>query len=300
MSVCNCRMGTAVLNVSTSGGGDGVRVYAHRTPPSLDVDGVTLMLLNLNVEPSQVTSALNAPASCTAAENSWRYTLTTGPDTRNCTSWGDCGASVLLNGKQLTFASKDSIILPSLDHVQSQCKRLTLPPHSVTWLVISPPTAAKTDDDYAEKVVKLTFLNSFDDQRGNPLAGLPALPKAHYSWPFPAGWPTLDASDPLLLDYARITHSLPVNLAHNALKSFTKPIVQELVAACAKVNASLALNWSPYITFCQPECRDPRYNGPKAAMEIEFFKSQLTNLTSWFAAAHGWECYFCDSRRCAD
>ena len=48
--------------------------------------------------------------------------------------------------------------------------------------------------------ITMTLLNHYDDQRGNPLAHLPALPKVHYSWPFGPAWPKRDATDPLLLD----------------------------------------------------------------------------------------------------
>ena len=134
--------------------------------------------------------------------------------------------------------------------------------------------------------VTLTFLNHYDDRHGNPLAGLPPLPKAHHSWPFPDGWPSVDANDPLLLDYARVTHSLPVDLNYNARHQFTERGVRELITACAKANASLALNWSPFITFCQPACRDPRYDGPQTTREIAFYERQLSNLTSWLASAN--------------
>ena len=59
-------------------------------------------------------------------------------------------------------------------------------------------------------------------QASNPLRSLPALTKQHYSWPTP-----INASDPVLLDYARITHSLSIAGAWA-----TEAGVQEAVAAC--------------------------------------------------------------------
>ena len=133
---------------------------------------------------------------------------------------------------------------------------------------------------------------------------------------------------------ARITHALPIDVNHNALEFFTEANVRERILArlmhpysaymycrvsdcqlsgsqiAAKTNASLSLNWSPYITFCQPEvsaitlclvchrlalhltqryclqCRDPRHDGPKESREIAYFRSRLSNLTVWLAAAN--------------
>jgi hypothetical protein len=165
----------------------------------------------------------------------------------------------------------------------------------------------KTDDDEQESPqdvhVTLTFTNSYKDTdpMSNPLAGLPALPKTHHSWPiysFMAGaqrkggaaevpqWPTLDADSPILLDYARITHSLPLDLNWHGGQVITAAIVREVVFLCAKANASLSLNWSPYISFCQPGCKDPRRWGPEEQKEINFFGNQLSNITLWLRQAN--------------
>jgi hypothetical protein len=137
-------MGTAVLN-ATVAKGNGVRVYAHRTPLG---GAITVMLLNLNPTETLVRPILFQAAACTSAETAHRYTLQAGPNLRNCSSWGDCGAAVLLNGKLLSFSSKDSAVLPEMDGVVSSCNRVTLPPHSVTWLVVPNRT------DYALKPMK--------------------------------------------------------------------------------------------------------------------------------------------------
>ena len=130
-------MGNAALNVSAAAGFPaGIRAYAHSTPPALGAKGgTTLMLLNLNAVPAQVSPSW--PARACATDEAHRYTLSAGPETRNCSSWGDCGATVLLNGKTLSFASKDAVTLPSLEGVASGCKNVALPPHTVTWLVVA-------------------------------------------------------------------------------------------------------------------------------------------------------------------
>ena len=137
----------------------------------------------------------------------------------------------------------------------------------------------------------VTWLNHYDDTSpdSNPLAGLPALPKVHHSWPIHSfgadgGWPRLSSSNALLLDYARITHALPLDLNYHS--KLTEATVREVVHTCAKANASLSLNWSPFITFCQPECRDPTRWGPEEQREIEFFRSQLGNVTVWLRRAN--------------
>ena len=68
--------------------------------------------------------------------------------------------------------------------------------------------SSKTDDNVADvhatrkppRTVTLTLLNHYDNgnPNDNPLAGLPALPKVHYSWPFPSG--DEGPTGPILLD----------------------------------------------------------------------------------------------------
>ena len=58
---------------------------------------------------------------------------------------------MLLNGKLLRFADPGSVVLPPIVGAPSSCTLLTLPPTSVTWLVVqrlnaSRPTSPKTDD----------------------------------------------------------------------------------------------------------------------------------------------------------
>lgn len=127
--------------------------------------------------------------------------------------------------------------------------------------------AAKTDDV---------------DVFSNPLAGLPALPTMHHSYgncqigggppgpsapcPFP-----VDSNNALQLDYARITHAWSIEIAQgggccpggmrrddagNTIwdpevleKSLNRTEVVEATRLCAKVNASLSINFSPWAYF---------------------------------------------------
>lgn len=105
----------------------------------------------------------------------------------------------------------------------------------------------------------------------NPLAGLPALPTPHHSYGmcshwagFPSsecGFPA-DSNNPLQVDFARITHSWavdigPIYLDHNASgvsiwnqskvnASQNRSEIVEAVRLCAKANASISINYSPW------------------------------------------------------
>eukprot|EP01050_Picozoa_sp_SAG11_P011181 SAG11_NODE_1167_length_5620_cov_7.048723_4_plen_564_part_00 len=123
--------------------------------------------------------------------------------------------------------------------------------------------------------------NSEVGQYASPLAGLPALPKTHLSYgncqvsevpapnvpcPFP-----VDSNNALQLDFARITHAWPVEIALGGgccpggmrrdaagnhiwdpvvlEKSLNKTEVVEATKLCAKANASITVNWSPWAYF---------------------------------------------------
>ena len=121
----------------------------------------------------------------------------------------------------------------------------------------------------------------------NPLRSLAALTKQHYSWPTPN-----NASDPILLDYARITHSLSISGAW-----VTQAQVQETVAAChgadllpppaglgapplpsdavaaaaAATPCSIVINFSPWSEDDSPFPRSapPTQEGPLEDAEIQ-------------------------------
>ena len=124
-------MGEAVLNVSVAAG-QGLRAYAHRAASGSSA--FTLLMLNVNSKAADVR--LQTP--CAAA---LRYTLTAGPETQK-------GSSVLLNGKLLRFADPGSVVLPPIVGAPSSCTLLTLPPTSVTWLVVQEPNASKPSATY--------------------------------------------------------------------------------------------------------------------------------------------------------
>jgi heparanase 1 len=140
-------MGTSVFNVTVipqpRSSNSALRAYAHRTPRS--AHGVTLMLLNLNdatVSLTQIfmsTEYSNGARLMPGDATAQRYTLTAGPAISRFPY-----TSVLLNGKLLDFASKDSTSLPDLDGVATGCNNVTLPPNSVTWLVVDDPATMAT------------------------------------------------------------------------------------------------------------------------------------------------------------
>jgi hypothetical protein len=165
------------------------------------------------------------------------------------------------------------------------------------------------------------------DTRGavvNPLAGLPALPKVHHSYgmcrPGPPGvMPWLDCALPvdsssaLQVDFARITHAWALDVAFNAggrpahtpggepiwddevvAATENKTEVLEAVRLCAKANASLSINYSPYAywwgssaLYCPtPHFCDPTVTGIGEELELRFFRTRLTHITEWMAEAN--------------
>jgi hypothetical protein len=135
----------------------------------------------------------------------------------------------------------------------------------------------------------------------SPLKDLPALPKTHLTWGI--GGVPYNASSPTLVDYARITHSLPFRVPlHGDSKTFraedtNEAELIEAVKICARpdVNATLNLNWSPWYyyynctNYTGLNCKnDPRVTGPGSpeAAEIALFTSYLTLAQSWVTAAN--------------
>ena len=177
------------------------------------------------------------------------------------------------------------------------------------------------------------------DTAANPLAGLPALPKVHHSdggcqvgnipapsvpCPFP-----VDSNSPLMFDYARITHAWPIQIALGGdccpggmrrddygntiwdpivlTKSLNKTEVVEATKLCAKANASITINFSPWAYFwggqvgnnkngtgpgnstvrnrerplATPWAADPTVEGPDEEMELRFFRTQLATISAW-------------------
>ena len=134
----------------------------------------------------------------------------------------------------------------------------------------------------------------------NPLRGLPALKKTHYSWPLP--FVSATALGGAQVDFARITHSFPLYL-YSDCGTPTPPDdaigqnrseVFEAVAMChaAGSNATLALNWSPwYSCFEAPHGEetvmgDPRVTGAAEASYLAEWKQRLSLYRTWLAEAN--------------
>ena len=161
-----------------------------------------------------------------------------------------------------------------------------------------------------------------DTGEGNPLAGLPALPKIHHSYtmcrPGPPGvmpWKDcafpVDSNSALQLDFARITHAWALAVAFNAggypahtaagvpiwnnsifAATQNKTEVVEATRLCAKVNASITINYSPWATwwgssklYCPtgPNDCDPTIRGTGEELELRFFRQRMANIVTWIA-----------------
>jgi hypothetical protein len=131
----------------------------------------------------------------------------------------------------------------------------------------------------------------------SPLKDLPALPKPHLTWSL--GGVPYNSSSPTQLDFARITHSLPIRVPlHSDSKTFkitdtNAADVLEAVKLCSAANASLNLNWSPWYyyynctNYTGLDCKnDPRVQGEPEAAEIALFTEYLTRAQSWVTAAN--------------
>ncbi len=168
-------------------------------------------------------------------------------------------------------------------------------PTAQPWCFLPPPSqqdhngsdAAEVHDGgislyahrYADDAAAQCWLNESVASCPNPLAGLPQLPKPHYSWPF-NGITQNFSQSPVIRDYARITHAVPVDLnfrlygkpscqprsdPHGGALNF-KQNIREAVKLCAskEVNCSLTGNYSPY-RACGAGCKDFWANCTKSA-----------------------------------
>ena len=154
------------------------------------------------------------------------------------------------------------------------------------------------------------------------LAGLPALPKPHHSYgmcrPGPPGimpWNDcalpVDSGSALQLEFARITHAWAVDIAFNAgghpehnaggepvwsdaivAASENKTEIVEAVKLCAKANASLSVNYSPWAywwgsspLYCPagPTNCDPTIEGIGEELELRFFRTRLAHIAEWIS-----------------
>ena len=123
--------------------------------------------------------------------------------------------------------------------------------------------------------------------QSNPLRCLPPLPKPHFSWPLPARLLTnASDADGLLLDFARITGSVPIDLG-------TTSAEQVLVAAeaCARCPAgrpcTLAINYSPWMHWpSMDHDPDPTLTGAPEQQELQRYRDALSNFTRYLAVAN--------------
>lgn len=136
-------------------------------------------------------------------------------------------------------------------------------------------SSVKTDDVQAPQAVV----------RSNPLKGLPALNKIHYSWPFPfqAGECQNDGPHPgpgcvrylndsssayldgFLHDYVRITGACPLDLGH--AKELEVHTCAALCAASAKdPGRCIGLNFSPW--YAEFPSSDPTITGAPEEAEV--------------------------------
>eukprot|EP01043_Picozoa_sp_COSAG02_P076876 COSAG02_NODE_16552_length_1075_cov_1.157787_1_plen_269_part_10 len=127
----------------------------------------------------------------------------------------------------------------------------------------------------------------------NPLAGLPALSKPHYSfgrYNLAGNGSGID-NRATLVDYARITSAFPVvpELSETAVRKAVV-ICQDAIRAGGG-NCSLSISWSPYISQTAPSnfpkgSKVPYAVNVTTVLELKIlkeFKAYLVNVTRWAA-----------------
>jgi hypothetical protein len=123
----------------------------------------------------------------------------------------------------------------------------------------------------------------------------------------------VDSGSALQLDFARVTHAWAIDVAlsggrgvrveHNSAgepiwddavlaASENKTEVVEAVRLCARANASLSINYSPWAywwgsspLYCPdlPTNCDPTIGGVGEALELRFFRTRLAHIEAWVA-----------------
>jgi hypothetical protein len=117
---------------------------------------------------------------------------------------------------------------------------------ALTFVLMSVAAHANVTPDPALAQPKTS--PGISDLPSNPLQGLPALHKPHYSWPFPAG--TLSNESEwfrrgTLHDYVRITGSCPIAVDRTTLAEI-EMCAALCVAAARNPQRCIALNFSPW------------------------------------------------------
>ena len=163
---------------------------------------------------------------------------------------------------------------------------------AMLMLGFSPQPATTVAGGAASPSGKPTILGE-----SNPLRGLPALRKKHFSWPFPqagnlgrgpkGGYLTNASTSFLggfLHDYVRITGSCPLSLAHtNQLEVTT--CVRLCATNAADPKGCLAINYSPW--YAKFPSYDPTITGPAEEAEMSYFSGYGARPAAAGAAGRG-------------
>jgi hypothetical protein len=122
------------------------------------------------------------------------------------------------------------------------------------------------------------------DPATNVLAGLPALPKVHHSWPLAVNW-TDPRMQPILLDYARITHAVGLSMEDWGV---AQDVINAAVRICAKTEAIIEFTYTPWGTDESPFPRHalPTYEGPEEAAELALFTKKCSAAARAIKAAN--------------
>jgi hypothetical protein len=116
--------------------------------------------------------------------------------------------------------------------------------------------------------------------RVNPLLGLPQLPKIHYSWSLPASyqvpyWDNVSVADGLLVDYARVTGSLSVQINSGDWEQNSTTVLVQACAAATRMSSpprtvTIGVNYSPWQHIYKSKS-DPRDESKEAAERARLF-----------------------------
>ena len=96
-----------------------------------------------------------------------------------------------------------------------------------------------------------------------------------------------DSSNPLLVEFARITHSFPVDLNIDAEPIFNSTTIGDAVHICVLGggNCSLALNFSPWFPGSFGTSWSTPFGGPEEHA-LEFYRTKLQDTKAWVAEAN--------------
>ena len=138
-------------------------------------------------------------------------------------------------------------------------------------------SAMKTDEDLARCGPKAP---PCPHVRVNPLKGLPQLTKVHYSWSLPYSyqvpyWENLTVSDGLLVDYARVTGSLSIQINSADWDQNSTTVLVQACDAATRMSSpprevKIGVNYSPWQHIYKSKS-DPRDESKEAAERARLF-----------------------------